>query len=298
MAVLKKLLFISTFSAASLVQAQTTSADFRLYLAELKPQSISNIKAVPTAGGYQNQPAFSADGRFLYWTSEQKNADTSQMDIASLELSSGKTGLYRATALSEFSPTALPDGALSAVVVEADGTQRLWRIPAQGEAKALFLEPSGVGYHAWGPAGDLLLFILGKDEADHQIAYRSSQGELTTLAKNIGRALAWRPGSKEGYFTEKQGDQLALSWFDAGSKTLKSKQLLLPETGQDLRWFNTNTLLVSAGSNIYSWQPGANSWQVWLDLSKSCNGSVSRFSISPNQQQLAFVCQPKVESAT
>lgn len=297
MAVFKNMLFISTIAVVNLVQAQTAAPQFDIYLADLHQQKISNIKKVNDKTGYQNQPAFSHDGRFLYWTSEQKNAEQSQMDIARLELETGKTGLYRATTLSEFSPTVLPDGALSAVVVEADGTQRLWRIPVQGEAKALFAEPKDVGYHAWGPDGDLLLFILGKDEADHQIAYRSSTGELKTLAKNIGRALAWRPGSKEGYFTEKQGDQLALSWFETGSKTLKSKQLLLPETGQDLRWYNSDTLLVSAGSSIYSWQTGESGWQRWLDLSKNCNGSVSRFSISPNQQQLAFVCQPKVESA-
>ena len=116
-------------------------------------------------------------------------------------------------------------------------------------------------------------------------------GELQTLAKNIGRALAWRPDSHQGYFTEKHGDRLSLSWFDTVSKTLKSKQLLLPETGQDLRWYNKDTLLVSAGQTIYSWQPGTAAWQPWLDLSKSCNGTVSRFSISQNQQKLAFVCQ-------
>ncbi len=297
MAVFKNTLFISTIAVVNLVQAQTASPEFDLYLADLHQQKISNIKKVNHKTGYQNQPAFSHDGRFLYWTSEQKNAEQSQMDIASLNIKSGESGLYRATPLSEFSPTVLPDGALSAVVVEADGTQRLWRIPAQGEAKALFAEPKDVGYHAWGPDADLLLFILGKDEADHQIAYRSSKGEMQTLAKNIGRSLAWRPDSKEAYFTEKHGDRLSLSWFETNSKTLKSKQLLLPETGQDLRWYNSDTLLVSAGNSIYSWQPGTNSWQVWLDLSKSCNGSVSRFSISANQQKLAFVCQPKGESA-
>jgi hypothetical protein len=298
MAVFKNTLFISTLAVVNLVQAQTAAPQFDIYLADLHQQKISHVKKVNNKTGYQNQPAFSRDGRFLYWTSEQKNTGSSQMDIARLEISTGESGLYRSTPLSEFSPTVLPDGALSAVVVEADGTQRLWRIPATGEAKALFAEPSGVGYHAWGPQGDLLLFILGKDEADHHIAYRSRKGDLQTLAKNIGRALAWRPDSQEGYFTEKQGDKLALSWFDTGSKTLKSKQLLLPETGQDLRWYNKDTLLVSAGSNIYSWQPGTHSWQVWLDLSQHCQGSVSRFSISPNQQKLAFVCQLKVESAT
>lgn len=291
MAVFKHLFSCTTLLAATLVQAQTTAPQFDIYLADLHQQKISNIKKVNNKAGYQNQPAFSGDGRFLYWTSEQKAADNSQMDIASLNIESGVSGLYRATPLSEFSPTVLPDGALSAVVVEADGTQRLWRVPATGEAKALFAEPSGVGYHAWGPERDLLLFILGKDEADHQIAYRSKNGDLQTLAKNIGRALAWRPDSHQGYFTEKHGDRLSLSWFDTVSKTLKSKQLLLPETGQDLRWFNKDTLLVSAGQTIYSWQPGTAAWQPWLDLSKSCHGTVSRFSISQNQQKLAFVCQ-------
>lgn len=291
MAVFKNMLFISTLAVVNLVQAQTAAPQFDIYLADFHQQKISNIKKVNHKTGYQNQPAFSSDGRFLYWTSEQKNTDSSQMDIARLEISTGESDLYRSTPLSEFSPTVLPDGALSAVVVEADGTQRLWRIPAQGEAKALFAEPSGVGYHAWGPQGDLLLFILGKDEADHQIAYRNNKNEIKTLAKNIGRALAWRPDSSEAYFTEKQGDRLSLSWYDSGSKTLKSKQLLLPETGQDLRWLNQQRLLVSAGSRIYSWQPGTSDWQVWLDLSQHCQGSVSRFSISHKQHKLAFVCQ-------
>lgn len=302
MAVLKKLLFISTLTASALVQAQTVDTDFALYLADVQQKKVSNVTKLNTGAGYQNQPAFSDDGRFLFWTSEQKNTAGSQMDIASLELNTGKMGLYRATSLSEFSPTPLPDGSLSAVVVEADGTQRLWHMPAQGEAKALFVEPSGVGYHAWGPEQALLLFILGKDEADHQIAYRSSAGQMQTLAKNIGRALAWRPASSEGYFTEKQGDRLALSWFDSRSHKINSRQLLLPESGQDLRWFNADTLLVSAGTQLYSWHPGDVSWQPWLDLSQHCKGNVSRFSLSRNKtgtaQKLAFVCQQAVEKTS
>ena len=50
--------------------------------------------------------------------------------------------------------------ALSAVVVEADGRQRLWRLPLTGEPAVLLPDVIGVGYHAWGPADDVMLFIF------------------------------------------------------------------------------------------------------------------------------------------
>ena len=272
---------------------------YDVYLADLLDGKISNVKKVNTNTGYHNQPAFNLTGTQLYFTSQQISGDSgesgekSQMDIARYDIKSGKLDLFQSTALSEYSPTVLPaDQALSAVVVEADGKQRLWRIPGTGEPAVMLPEVVGVGYHAWGPADDVLLFILGKDEADHQIAYRNSTGELTTLARNIGRGLAWRPGTNEGYFSERSGERLALKMYETQNMQQSAQLVLLPETAQDFRWWNRDLLIASAGQKLHSWQPGDKRWQRWLDLSDHCDGSVSRFSFSIDQKQLAFVCQP------
>jgi hypothetical protein len=302
--------------AASTANAQTTSAKttipsktkaevsaaapspapvpaYDVYLADLLEGKIANVKKVNASAGYHNQPAFSVNGTHLYFTSQQGSGEKSQMDIASYDIKTGKLDLFQSTVLSEYSPTVLPaDQALSAVVVEADGKQRLWRLPVTGEPAVMLPEVVGVGYHAWGPADDVLLFLLGKDEADHQIAYRNSTGELTTLARNIGRGLAWRPGTNEGYYSERSGERLALRMYETQNMQQSAQLILLPETAQDFRWWNRDLLITSAGQKLHSWQPGDKRWQRWLDLSDHCDGSVSRFSFSIDQKQLAFVCQP------
>lgn len=280
-------------TAATQAPAPVAVPAYDVYLADLLDGKISNVKKVNANAGYHNQPAFNLTGTQLYFTSQQGSGEKSQMDIARYDIKSGTLDLFQSTALSEYSPTVLPaDQALSAVVVEADGKQRLWRLPVTGEPAVMLPEVVGVGYHAWGPADDVLLFILGKDEADHQIAYRNSNGELTTLARNIGRGLAWRPGTNEGYFSERNGERLALKMYETQNMQQSAQLVLLPETAQDFRWWNRDLLIASAGQKLLSWQPGDKRWQRWLDLSEHCDGSISRFSFSIDQKQLAFVCQP------
>jgi len=293
-------LFTTSLFAQTAVAPKTAAApaatevpQYDLYLADIKDRKVSKVRKVNTVAGYHNQPVFSRDGRWLYFTSQQGEAEKSQMDIARFEINSGTLDLLHQTALSEYSPTLLPaDQALSAVVVEADGKQRLWRLPLSGQPAVLLSDVVGVGYHAWGPADDVLLFILGKDEADHQIAYRNSTGELTTLSRNIGRGLAWRPGTNEGYFSQRSGERLSLAKFESQNVQTTSQLVLLPELAQDFRWWSKDLLLATAGTIIYSWQPGQKSWQRWLNLADTCDGTLSRFSFSPDQTQLAFVCQP------
>lgn len=277
---------------------------YNLLLAGLSAQKISKWQQINQQPGYFNQPEFSRDGQTLYYTAEQSSSNGSQMDIASYQLNTGQRAIVAQTTLSEYSPTMLPDGTgLSAVVVEADGRQRLWRFATTAKPAVLLPELIGVGYHAWGPQQDLLIFQLGDSAVAHQIVYRDSQGRLTVLAKNIGRGLAWQPNQHIGYFTERTESQdeaaperLALSWYNVATKQLSQRQLLLPAGAQDLRWLSSQLLLTSAGQKIYSWQPGEPRWQLWLDLAPACQGTVSRFSLTSDQRRIAFVCQPKEQS--
>jgi hypothetical protein len=294
-------LFVASPSAQTVNTAKSTPAapvtatvpHYDLYLADLKDQRVSHVRKVNQIAGYHNQPVFSSDGRWLYFTSSQGEGNKSQMDIARFDIKTNSLDLLHRTKLSEYSPTLMPaEQALSAVVVEADGRQRLWRLPFTGEPAVLLPDVIGVGYHAWGPADDVMLFILGKDEVDHQIAYRNSTGELMTLSRNIGRGLAWRPGTNQGYFSQRIGKRLSLSKFETQNVQTTHQLVLLPELAQDFRWWSEDLLLTTAGNMIYSWKPGNKSWQHWLNLAEVCDGSLSRFSFSPDQRQIAFVCQP------
>ncbi|CAI3803581.1 hypothetical protein [Rheinheimera sp. MM224] len=267
---------------------------YNLYLTDLsKDLSVSNTVKINSTATYINQPAFSGDGESLFFTLEQGKDAAVQTDIGRYRIADKKQDVLTKTALSEYSPTLLPDGSgVSVVVVEADQTQRLWKLDWQGNASLLKAEPKGVGYHAWGPEQDLLLFILGDKEDNHTVRYLDKNGKLTTLATGVGRALSWQPGTQKAYYTQAKDNQLYLSFYDVKTKTATEIELALPAGGQDLVWWSADTLLVSAGPQIYQWQAtGKQGWTLWLDLSKDCGTEVSRFALNKERNQLAFVCK-------
>ncbi|EGM76254.1 periplasmic component of the Tol biopolymer transport system [Rheinheimera sp. A13L] len=267
---------------------------YNLYLTDLSENlSVSNQVKINETPTYINQPAFSKDGKSLFFTLEQGKDAAVQTDVGLYLISDKKQQLLTKTSLSEYSPTLLPDGSgLSLVAVEADQTQRLWAVDWQGNTGLLKAEPKGVGYHAWGPHQDLLLFILGDKEDNHTVRYLDKDGNLTTLATGVGRALSWQPGTQKGFYTQAKQGQLFLSSYDVKTKTNIQTELALPAGGQDLVWWSEEKLLVSAGTKIYQWQvQGKQEWNLWLDLSKECGTEISRFALNKARSQLAFVCK-------
>lgn len=286
-----------SFSLALAVIALPVAAvlpQYNLYLTDLsKDLSVSSsvkINEIPT---YINQPAFSGDGERLFFTLEQGKDAAVQTDIGVYVIADKKQDVLTKTALSEYSPTLLPDGSgVSVVVLEADQTQRLWKVDWQGNSSLLKTEPKGVGYHSWGPHQDLLLFILGDQEDNHTVRYLDKDGKLTTLATGVGRALSWQPGTQKGFYTQAKHDQLYVSSYDVKTRANTQTELALPTGGQDLVWWSEDILLVSAGTKIYQWQvQGKQEWNLWLDLSKECGTEVSRFALNKKRSQLAFVCK-------
>lgn len=267
---------------------------YNLYLTDLSRYlSISNRIKINETPTYINQPAFSGDGKSLFFTLEQDKDAAVQTDIGRYHIADKKQDLLTKTTLSEYSPTLLSDGSgISVVVVEADQTQRLWKVDWQGNTSMLKADPKGVGYHAWGPDQDLLLFVLGDKEDNHTVRYLDKNGQLTTLATGVGRALSWQPGTQKGYYTQTKDNQLYLSFYDVKTKTATATELALPAGGQDLVWWSADTLLVSAGTKIYQWQvSGKQGWTLWLDVSKDCGTEISRFALNKERNQLAFVCK-------
>jgi Tol biopolymer transport system component len=287
---------VRLLSVALAVMALPVAAalpQYNLYLADLsKDLSVSNSVKINGTATYINQPAFSSDGKSLFFTLEQGKDEAVQTDIGRYHIADKKQDLLTKTVLSEYSPTLLSDGSgVSVVVVEADQTQRLWKVDWQGNTSLLKADPKGVGYHAWGPDQDLLLFILGDKEDNHTVRYLDKNGKLTTLATGVGRALSWQPGTQKAYYTEAKDNQLYLSVYDVKTKTATATELALPAGGQDLVWWSADALLVSAGTKIYQWQAtGKQGWTLWLDLSKECGTEISRFALNKERNQLAFVC--------
>jgi hypothetical protein len=121
---------------------------------------IGTPRNVTRRPGYDNQPAWTADGGAVLFT--RIGAD-GQADAFRLDAATGAVRQLTRTAESEYSPTPLPGGGFSAVRVEADSTQRLWRFAADGgDPRLVFSEIAPVGYHAWADASTAALFVLGE----------------------------------------------------------------------------------------------------------------------------------------
>ncbi len=102
--------------------------------------------------GYDNQPSFSPDGRWVLYSS----ARDGQTEIYRYDVAQHVTMPLTATAESEYSPQVMPDGlAFSVVRVEADSSQRLWAFSMNGRtAVPLLADTKPVGYHAWADSFD------------------------------------------------------------------------------------------------------------------------------------------------
>jgi long-chain acyl-CoA synthetase len=240
--------------------------------------------------GYDNQPFFTPDGRsFLYTSVTDGQADIWRYDIAA-----GRSGqLTKTTPESEYSATPLPDGSgFSVVRVEADSTQRLWRFDWDGAHPALVLAGvKAVGYHAWGDAHTLALFVLGQP-ATLQIADLRT-GQATAVARDIGRGVQRIPGDRTAISFVQKGPPPDSVWAVAeiDLATLRIRPLIRTLPGVDqFAWTPAGVLLMAKGSKLYQWSPSRGSdWEEVADFTTLGLESITRLAVSPRGDRLALV---------
>ena len=256
-------------------------------LKDAKPQPVS------TAPGYDNQPMFSPDGGRILFAA---NRDGKQIDIFVFDRGAGRTSQLTDTPENENSPTYLPDGVgspggFSVVRTEADKTQRLWRFDGRGREPALVLtDIKPVGYHAWVDAGTVALFVLGQP-ATLQIASVAT-GAAEIAADGIGRSLHRVPGTRAVSFVRRDGSgEFWISQLDVATK--KVEPLVKAAEGspeRDMTWMpDGKTILMSAGTRVFSWTRGEPGWTQVFDAATHSLGAVSRLAVSPKGDAIAIV---------
>ena len=237
--------------------------------------------------GYDNQPSFSPDGRTVLYTAVSASG---QADSWSILLPNGAPQRLTNAPIGVYSPTVTPDPAwFSAIRVEADSTQRLWRFPLAGTAApAPVLERiKPVGYHAWIDSTTLALFVLGSPST-LQIA-DTRTGAATTVAANIGRALVKVPHHPAVSFMQVVRDSGQwVAEYDLNTKSVR--RLGRPPQGADyLAWTQGGALLTAAGSTLYQWNDG--NWVAVADLAAAGVRNITRLAVSMQGNWLAFVAE-------
>jgi len=285
-----KILILSLLSIASVgVESATPEMpDHNIVIFDLiknKGQlSLANPQLIADSPGYDNQPSFSEDSQSVFFT----RIEAGNADIWQWSKNDKKASKLISTPLSEYSPTQLPfeQDSISMVVVEKDGTQRLWKYNEKRGFSKIFESIEPVGYHVWS-GKNIAMFVLGEP---HQLQVTQlGQESANIVDSNIGRCLQKVPGKELVSYTvfEDKSQRLKLYNFDTGKSKIMG---LLPGITQDYVWYDANTLISSNDGTIMSSDTdNAFKWKTLTNSSKFKLSSISRLALSKDKKKLAVV---------
>ncbi|NMR27881.1 hypothetical protein HH219_20480 [Pseudoalteromonas sp. NEC-BIFX-2020_015] len=258
-----------------------------ILLADVNTEYGLQVSRITDGDVYNNQPLLTKSG--IYFTKEVQNNEQSQTELVFYNFADQQTTNLTNTAVSEYSPTLTPDGsALSAIVVEANGKQKLWQYPFDKNVapRRIFEWVEPVGYHAWGINNDVVMFILGKPHTLQYTHVAAAKPEV--VASDIGRTLTFNKQLGAYTFNYTKQQQQWLASFDAKQNQV-TDLFRLPKSVQDYTFKGADTVIYAVDNRVY--QRNLSEPEIvslWLDLTPYCETKITRMSYLNNQ--LAFVC--------
>lgn len=169
----------------------------------------------------------------------------------------------------------------------------MWRFNADGSSPFLILRDiTPVGYHAWIDADRLALYVLGAQGKPATLQLASVKtGKTEVITDNIGRSLHRIPGTQLVSFVQKEGEDYIVKQLDPVTKKIEDLTRAVPgSSDRDMAWMpDGKTMLMSAGTKIYSWRVGTHMWLGVYDVADHGLGAVTRLAVSPQGDAVAFV---------
>ena len=260
-----------------------------LWLAKIDSAIPGDPVKISHGDGYNNQPHFSEDGSFIYYTREMpvKGVDA-QTDIAAFNTNTSVTTMVNSTPESEYSPTPIPGrNALSVIQADLNQKQFLFAIDiASGNMELLLPDVEPVGYHAWYSEQEVAMFILGDTFTLQTATLKTSGTEI--VADNIGRSIRKHPETGEVLFVSKNSEPWQIAAFKPETGTTRIVMPLFP-AGEDFTIDATGTYWTGNGSKLYRRSPASHRWELVADFSSSGISHISRLAIHLKSGQMALV---------
>ena len=251
-------------------------------------------KNISNNPGYDNQPFFSADSKSMLWTSER---DSGQTDIFAYNLSEHVSLRLTQTKVSEYSPEYIPnDHYFSAVVVEKDSTQRLWKYDLRRydttskPSYILLPDVRQVAYSRWMNPDFVALCLLPEPMtlyyADPKI------GKAIHYADNVGRSMQIYSGKKRDQFlfTQMNVDSTYTIKAMHGIHDGHFADVPCLKGSQDFVIDNCGHILMARDAKLFKWTIGkSNQWEEIADFGKKGFHKITRMAISPDGKNIALV---------
>jgi len=275
-------ILLSTFTIYS-------QQDTEIYLFDYsnsKPLPIlTNPKNISNNPGYDNQPSFSKNGKFIYFSSTRNG----QTDILRFDIKNDKKKWISQTNGGEYSPQEISKNHLSAVRLDPDGKQLLYSYKIFRNHSKVLVENKKIGYYAWINSKELLCFVLGEPNSLQSINLKSNESIL--IDEIIGRSIHKIPNSKLMSYISKKTDLWSINSFDPVSKET-STIINTVEGSEDLTWTNNGVILMSDGYSLFSFHPGYDKdWKFVIDFKEFDLTNISRISLDRGNNYIAIVAE-------
>jgi len=254
---------------------------------------ISSVRApvnITDRPGYDNQPAFLADGSAILYVAR----DAADMGVYRYDLTSGAgTRLTAAAPYRLYSPQPIPGSdAFAAVQARRTGELLLARFDADGanpEAIKALLHLD-VGYHAW--VDERMVAVRVEGERPELLLADLSSGQLDVIVADIGRSIQIIPGRRAISFVHKESES---EWW-IKELDLDSREVIpLARTLQgkeDHAWLSADTLLMARGTKIFAHRTaGSRGWEPFADFAEAGLDNVSRIAVSPEGDRIVVVAE-------
>jgi hypothetical protein len=139
-------------------------------------------------------------------------------------------------------------------------------------------------------ADTLALFVLGPP-ATLRIAGVAT-GAAETAAEGIGRSLQRIPGTPRASFVQRESSgEFWVKQIEIPSKAIEPLvKAVEGSADREMAWMpDGRTILMSAGTKVFSWTRGGTDWTEVFDAAAHSLGAVSRLAVSPKGDAIAIV---------
>lgn len=268
-----------------ILKAQLPESD--IFLFEIKRTGNTVIvkkgENVTKRAGYDNQPFFTPDNKSMLFVSIKED---NQADVYSYSLSGKKTKQITFTKESEYSPMIINKKQFSAVVVEADSTQRVYTYDLEGKLKPILAMPEdSVGYYKWINKDSIMYYKLTAPHSLH--VYDLKTGKDVWIANDPIRSFS--PMKKFSFFYgTKHNKENIIRIYNMRLKK-SDEYAIVKESNEDFIWDPRMGLIKSEGSKIMRYNDDVKTWVELADFSAFGINKITRFAFSPNGRWIAVV---------
>lgn len=267
--------------------AQMPETDLWLFSLEKKDRVYQAVNPVNITNrpGYDNQPAFTADGKSILYVSIR---DDGQADVYRYDLKSKLHTNLTKSKVSEYSPTVLPDeSGFSAVVVEADSAQRIWNMGFDGSFMKFASDATdSVGYHTWLNADTLLYYKLTEPHSLHALHVRT--GKDVWLCDHPSRAFRKIDGGSEFLYAIKNGQSLEFRIYKPATKESRV-YATYPSANEDFIWHKELGLVKAENADLLRFNEKTGKWETLFSLAGMGIKKITRFAFDARNKRLVIV---------